>query len=121
MKLSLEHRNHGGVMIVHCQGRIVYGDDATALARLLAEVLEQTSRVVLDLSGVTSMDGAGIGELVQVHTSALARNANVKCAGANELVRNLLELTNLNTVLEIYESLEEALESFHEDRVWADC
>ena len=121
LKLSLETRNRGDVMIVHCQGRIVYRDEAAALARVVGEVLQGADKVVLDLSGVTSMDSAGIGELALLQTWALKRNADFKCAGPNTLVRNLLDLTNLDTVLEIHPSLHEALEAFQTGEVCADC
>ncbi len=70
LKLSVETRNRGDVMIVHCQGRIVYRDEAAALSRLVGEVLENGGKVVLDLSGVSSIDSAGIGELAFLHTWA---------------------------------------------------
>jgi len=121
LKLSLETRNRGDVIVVHCQGRIVYRDEAAALSRVVGEVLENASKLVLDLSGVSSMDSAGIGELALLHTWAQEKNANLKCAGPNSLVRTLLDLTNLDTVLEVHPSLDSALESFREERVCADC
>jgi anti-anti-sigma factor len=121
LKLTLETRNFGNVVVVHCQGRIVYRDEATALSRVVGEVLGQTSNVVLDLSGVSSMDSAGIGELALLQTWAQQRNASLKCAGANSLVRTLLDLTNLDTVIEVHPSLDSALESFSDERVCADC
>jgi len=121
LKLSLETRNCGDVMIVHCQGRIVYRDEAAALSRVVGEVMQQTSNVVLDLTGVTSMDSAGIGELALLQTWAREKNASLKCAGANSLVRTLLDLTNLDSVIEVHPSLDAALESFREERVCADC
>jgi anti-anti-sigma factor len=108
-------------MIVHCQGRIVYRDEAAALSRVVGEVLGQTSSVVLDLSGVSSMDSAGIGELALLQTWAKQRNVSLKCAGANSLVRTLLDLTNLDTVIEVHPSLAAALDSFSHERVCADC
>ena len=45
LKLSLETRNFGDVIIVHCQGRIVYRDEAAALSRVVGEVLGQTSKL----------------------------------------------------------------------------
>ena len=121
MKLSLETRNRGDVMIVHCQGRIVYRDEAAALARVVAEFLEDSGKVVLDLSGVTSMDSAGIGELAFLHTWARAQNADLKCASPSPVVRDLLHLTNLNSVLEIHPSLHEALAAFQSTEACADC
>jgi anti-sigma B factor antagonist len=121
LKLSLETRNHGDVIIVHCQGRIVYRDEAAALSRLVSQALQSTSKLVLDLSGVSSMDSAGIGELALMQSWAQGKSVTFKCAGPNNLVRNLLDLTNLNSVLEIHSSVDDALESFLEEQLCADC
>lgn len=121
MKLSLETRNRGDVMVVHCQGRIVYRDEAAALSRLVGDVLKNSDKVVLDLSGVSSMDSAGIGELALLQTWAQSKNADLKCAGPNPLVRSLLDLTNLDSVLEIHPTLHEALAAFQPGEVCADC
>jgi anti-sigma B factor antagonist len=121
LKLTLETRNRGDVIIVHCQGRIVYRDEATALSRLVGEVLQETSKLVLDLSGVSSMDSAGIGELALLQTWAQQKNVNLKCAGPNALVRTLLDLTNLDTVIDVHPTLHSALESFREEQVCVDC
>src|SRR5208282_4489560 len=61
LKLSLETRNQGDVVVVHCQGRVVYREEAAALSGVVREILENGSKVVLDLSGVGSIDSAGIG------------------------------------------------------------
>ncbi len=121
LKLILETRYQGDVIIVHCQGRIVYRDEVAALSRLVGEVMPHARKLVLDLSGVSSMDSAGIGELALLHTWAQRENADLKVAGPNTLVRRLLDLTNLDSVLEIHPSVENALEAFHEDGVCADC
>ena len=121
LKLSLETRNRGDIIVVHCQGRIVYRDEAAALSRLVGEVLQHNDKVVLDLSGVSSMDSAGIGELALLQTWAQERNAELKCSGANELVAALLDLTNLDTVMDVHPSLVSALEAFREQEVCADC
>lgn len=121
LKLSVEARKQGDIIIVHCQGRIVYRDEAAALSRVVGEILHGGSKLVLDLSGVNSMDSAGIGELALLQTWARERNAEFRCAGANELVRTLLNLTNLDSVVVMHETLDEALGSFREERVCADC
>jgi anti-anti-sigma factor len=112
LKLSLETRNRGEVIVVHCQGRIVYRDEAAALSRLVGDILQGGSRLVLELSGVTSMDSAGIGELALIQTWAVERKADLKCAGPNTIVRGLLDLTNLDSVLDVHATLDDALESF---------
>jgi anti-sigma B factor antagonist len=121
LKLSLETRNRGDVIIVHCQGRIVYRDEAAALSRLVGEVLQHTRKLVLDLTGVSTMDSAGIGELALLQTWAQGKNVNLKCAGPNTIVRTLLDLTNLDRVLDVHPSIDSALDSFREEQVCADC
>lgn len=121
LKLSLETRNRGDVIVVHCQGRIVYRDEAVALSRLVGEILKRGTKLVLELSGVSSMDSAGIGELVLLQTWAQEREADLKCAGPNSLVRALLDLTNLDSVLDVHPTLDSALEAFREEQICADC
>jgi anti-sigma B factor antagonist len=120
LKLSLETRNRGDVIIVHCQGRIVYRDEAAALSRVVGEVLPQARKLVLDLSGVSSIDSAGIGELALLQSWARGQNVSLKCAAPTPLVRSLLDLTNLDSVLEVHPSLDAALASFREEQVYAD-
>ena len=121
LKLTLETRNRGDVIVVHCQGRIVYRDEAAALSRLVGEVLQNANKLVLDLSGVNRMDSAGIGELALLLSWAQEKNASLKCAGPNSMVRTLLDLTNLDSVIEVHPSLDSALDSFREEQVCADC
>ena len=121
LKLSLESRNQGDVIVVHCSGRVVYRDEAAALSRVVSELIRQGSKVVLDLSGVNSIDSAGIGELALLQTIAQERSAELKCAAANEFVTTVLELTNLDSVLDVHPTVEAAMESFSELRVCADC
>src|SRR4051794_33313504 len=82
LKLSLEMRNRGDVLIVHCQGRIVYRDEAAALSGVVGEMLRRGSKLILELSGVSAMDSAGIGELALLQSWAQERDAQLKCAGA---------------------------------------
>ena len=120
MKLNLEVRIHGEVVVVHCRGRIVYRDEAVALSQIVGEMLRDGSSVVLELSGVRAIDSAGIGELVSLETLAQERNAELKCAGASKMVRRMLSVTHLDTVIALYATLDEALESFREQQVRAD-
>lgn len=121
LKLSLETRNSGDIIIVHCHGRIVYRDEAAALSCLVGEILTGQGKVILDLSGVSSIDSAGIGELAFLQSLAQSQNADLKCAGASPWVRDLLDLTNLDSVLEIHPSVCDALAAFHPGTVYADC
>jgi anti-sigma B factor antagonist len=109
LKLSMKTRHRGDVIIVHCHGRIVYRDEAVALSQLVGAILENRGKIVLDLSGVTLIDSAGIGELVLLHTWAQAKHAELSVASPSPFVRRVLDLTHLDSFLDIHASLGEAL------------
>jgi anti-sigma B factor antagonist len=111
LKLSLETRHLGDVLVVHCEGRIIYRDEAAALTRVVVEALQDTKEVVLDLEGVERMDSAGLGELVLMLMSAEAAGSALKLAGPRTQVRELLDLTNLSSLFEIHDSLVDALDA----------
>jgi len=98
-------------MVVHCEGRIVYRDEAAALTRVVTQALKNTREVVLDLEGVQRIDSAGLGELARIRNAAQASGGKLKLAGLNPRVLQLLRLTNLSSAFEIYESLMGALDS----------
>jgi anti-anti-sigma factor len=101
-------------MVVHCEGRIVYRDEASALTRVVTEALKNTREVVLDLEGVQRIDSAGLGELARLRNAAQTSGGKLKLAGVNPRVMQLLRLTNLSSAFEIHPSLMEALDSRQE-------
>ncbi len=121
LKLTIETRNAGDVLIVHCEGSFVYRDETSDFARMVSDMFQHTSRVVVDLSDVTVADGAGLGEFALVQREASARGAKVCFAAPNETLRWLLALTNLDSVLEIRDTVAEALEFVQPAGVTADC
>jgi anti-anti-sigma factor len=109
MRLSLETRKTGeGVTIVSCTGRIVYRNEAAAFSQAVARSMKDSCSLVLDLSGVELIDGAGLGELVNLYNSAASSRCSFKLAAITHYVRSLFELTKLALVFEIYATVEEA-------------
>jgi anti-sigma B factor antagonist len=90
---------------------MVYREEAAAVSRAVGEALQESREVILDLGGVHSIDSAGLGELVVAHVSAEEQGKSVKVVGANRGVSELLELTNLSYVFEVYPNLAAALDS----------
>jgi anti-sigma B factor antagonist len=111
LELSLESRQSGKVVVIHCRGRVVYREEAAAVSRMVSEALRNSSEVVLDLAEVQSVDSAGLGELVLAHISAEEQGKTIKVVGANRSVGELLELTNLLSVLAVYPSLAAAMDA----------
>jgi anti-sigma B factor antagonist len=117
LKLSLEIRVTEDATVVHCKGRIVYCHEAAALSGQVAGLLPHTRQLVLELSEVQMIDGAGLGELVVILMGAQASGCSIKLAGPSDHIRELLELTYLNSVFEIYPSLEDAIVACREQMV----
>jgi len=113
LRLSLETRVTEGVSVVCCKGRIAYGIEAAALSGEIAELAPQTRRVVIDLSGVEMIDAAGLGALISVALAAQASQCSVKLAAPSNLIRQLLALTNLTSVFDLYPTLDAATLAFH--------
>jgi anti-sigma B factor antagonist len=111
LNLSFEIRGYEGATVLGCKGRIVFRDEALALSAKVADLLPQSRQVVIDLSGVEIIDSAGLGELVVAFMSGQITGRAVKLAAANRLVRKILEITNLNSVFEIHERVEDAVMS----------
>jgi anti-sigma B factor antagonist len=111
LELILESRQAGDVTVVHCRGRMVYREEAVAVSRAVCEALQESREVILDLGGVQNVDSAGLGELVVAHVSAEEQGKTVKVVGANRAISELLELTNLSYVFELYPNLAAALDS----------
>jgi anti-anti-sigma factor len=101
-----------GVTIVLCRGRIVYRDEAAILSRTVGSLLREGRNLVLDLSGVEAVDGAGLGEFVGLHNRAATGCSWFKLAALKSHVRGLFDVTKLAPVFEIYPTVESAVSSF---------
>jgi anti-sigma B factor antagonist len=109
VKLKLEIRETEDVTVIYCQGRIVYRDEAVALSEKVIELLPNIHQLVLELSGVEMIDSAGLGELVVAHMSAKAHDCSIKLAAPRKSIYELLQLTNLASVFEIYATVDDAV------------
>jgi|SRR5215471_3171611 len=108
-KLTVEICSSGGATIVSCAGRLVYGDEANNLCAALGDILPAARRVIVDLAGLESIDSAGLGELVLLQMWAEAAGYELKFANPNRWIQQLLELTNLTSLFDIYPSLTDAV------------
>jgi anti-anti-sigma factor len=104
--LTVTVENFDEITVVHCQGRIVRGYDHV----LLCPAAQQVGRnIVLDLTQVDAIDAAGIGALVSLQ----AAGVYLKLMNPTRPVREILKLTNLETIFEICEpqSINQTMES----------
>ena len=106
-------RSVDGVDIISLQGKITIGAGDSQLRDVIAEALNSgNNRILLDMSGVTTIDSSGIGELVGSYTTVTNRGGKLKLLHLPAKLNELLHVTQLITVFEVYENEDEAVKSF---------
>lgn len=95
LDVYIENRN--GVIILHCVGRIVRGDETSILC---SAAHLQGRNVILDLRQVDAIDAAGIGALISLQAAGIY----LKLADPTDPVREMLRVTKLDSIFEICES-----------------
>jgi anti-sigma B factor antagonist len=112
MQLKLSTRTSEKVLIVDCAGRIVFGEESAMLRDTIRTLLTENKYIVLNLSGVNYIDSGGLGTLVSLYTTAKNAGGGVKLANLTQRVDDLLQVTKLVTVFDVYDNEETAAESF---------
>jgi anti-sigma B factor antagonist len=112
MQLRLSTRSMDGVLIVDCAGRIVFGEESAVLRDTVRKLISENSKIVLNLGGISYIDSGGLGTLVSLYTTAHNAGGNVKLANLTQRVGDLLQVTKLVTIFEVFDSEEKAVQSF---------
>jgi anti-sigma B factor antagonist len=112
MQLKLSTKTVDGILIVDCIGRIVFGDESSLLRETVKKAVSQNSKIILNLGEVNYIDSGGLGTLVALRTSAQNAGGTIKLTNLTKRVGDLLQVTKLLTVFDVYNSEAEAIESF---------
>ena len=111
--MHVEIRKAGDVVIVDMKGKLAAGLGDQILRETIDELLgEQWKKVLLNLSDVTFMDSAGVGELVAGLKTAKRLGASLRLLNANERVHSTLYISRLLPVFELYRDEKEAVSAF---------
>jgi len=106
-------RTVDGVEIIKLDGKITIGAGDTQLREVITNAVNGgKNNILLDLSGVTTIDSSGIGELVGSYTTVTNRGGKLKLLHLPAKLNELLHVTQLITVFEVYESEQDAVRSF---------
>jgi anti-sigma B factor antagonist len=101
-----------GIFIVDGAGRIIFGEETAMLRDQVKALISESGRIVLNLADVTYIDSGGLGTLVALYTTARNAGGAVKLSRLTPRVGDLLQVTKLLTVFEVYNSEDEAVLSF---------
>jgi anti-sigma B factor antagonist len=106
-------RENGEITIVEIKGRITIGEGSVMLREIMVGLLGKGKKhFLLNMTDVTHVDSAGIGELVRSHTSVRKQGGQLKLANVNKKVQELLQKTMLLAVLDVHQDETSAVKSF---------
>jgi anti-sigma B factor antagonist len=112
-ELNIRERQAGDVTVLDMDGRITIGEGSVALRSAVRRLLEEGKKnILLNLAGVGYIDSSGIGELIANYTTVGRGGGQLKLLNLTDKVQDLLVITKLLTVFDVYESESEALSSF---------
>jgi len=113
MALRATNREAGQVTVVELGGRITLGDGSALLRKTIRGLLaDQKTKILLNLADVDYIDSSGIGELVSGYTAVKNQGGDLKLLHLTKKVRDLLQITKLYTVFDVYSDENAALGSF---------
>jgi len=111
--LALASREVDGVTVLELSGRITLGEGSVQLRDAIRDLIGKGQRrILLDLGEVNYIDSSGLGELVSAYTTAKNQGATLKLLKLTKKVHDLLQLTKLYTVFDIYDDEAKAIGSF---------
>jgi len=117
MALEIQQHEREGIVIFELKGRITAGPEATSLRdHVSADSQAGHKNFILNLSGVDYIDSTGLGALVICATSLRKNEGNVKLLNLNRRHIELLVMTKLATVFEIFSDEQDAVNSYYPDR-----
>jgi anti-sigma B factor antagonist len=111
--MQIDERQVGEVMILDLKGKMTLGEGDELLKDKINSVVSQgRKKLLLNLEGVPYIDSAGLGEIVRTYTTVSKQGGKLKLLNLTKRIQDLLAITKLVTVFEIYESEDEAVKSF---------
>ena len=111
--MKIETRTVGDVHVLYCSGKITLGEGTMAIRNTVKDVLKGGGKkIVLNLADVNYIDSSGIGELVSSYTTVTNQGGLLKLANLTKKIQELLAITKLLTVFQVFDSEQAAISSF---------
>jgi anti-sigma B factor antagonist len=111
--LSIASREVDGVTILDLSGKITLGEGSVQLREAIRDLIGKGSRnILLNLGNVNYIDSSGLGELVSAFTTAKNQSISLKLLNLTRKVHDLLQLTKLYTVFDIFDDEASAIASY---------
>jgi len=116
MSLHMTRREREGVTILDCKGRLVAGEESTILRDSVKELATGPVKIILNLADIDYIDSTGLGGMVICFTTVRKAGGTIKLLNLTRRNIELLVLTKLETVFEVFNDEQDAVNSFFPDR-----
>ncbi len=111
MKITKREKN--GVTILEVEGKVTIGKGDVVLREAVLQAIgEGPAKLLINLGEVSTIDSSGVGELVSAYTTVTNRGGKLKLVNMPPKVSDILQITQLITVFEVFETEDEAVQSF---------
>jgi anti-sigma B factor antagonist len=111
--MEVKKREKSGISILDLKGKITIGAGEIALRNAVQDAINSGAKnIIINMSGVTTIDSSGVGELVSAYTTTMNRGAKLKLACLPNKVQDILVITQLITVFDVFDTEDEAVASF---------
>jgi anti-sigma B factor antagonist len=111
--MKIVERQVGDVTILDLHGKILIGEGDDALRDAVTRLVDGgVTKLLLNLADVPYVDSAGLGEIVRCYTTASRKGGSLKLINLTKKIQDLLSITKLLTVFEVYETEDEGVKSF---------
>jgi anti-sigma B factor antagonist len=111
--LHIKERQVKNVVVLDMDGNMRIGESGVMFHSTIRRLLEEGQRkILLNLAGIDNIDSSGLGELIASHNVLKKNDGQVKLLHLTKRVRELMVITKLLTVFDVYESESEAIDSF---------
>jgi anti-sigma B factor antagonist len=115
MTVKMTNSEVDGVSVVALDGQIVLGEESNSLREKLKSLIaEGKKKIVLNMANIKYIDSAGVGTLVAAHISATTQGASVRLCHLGRKFHEVLQITKLLTVFDVYDTEVAAVSSFEE-------
>jgi anti-sigma B factor antagonist len=112
--INISERQAGDVTILDLEGKVTIGEGSVALRGAIRRLLgEGKNKILLNLGKVGYIDSSGIGELVSSFTAVNKEDGSLKLLNLTQKIQDLLAITKLLTVFDVFENEGDALSSFN--------
>lgn len=113
MSVKMTTRQVGDVTVIDAVGKITLGDGASSFRETIRSLNGSgQKKLLLNLAEVSYIDSSGIGEMVSGFTTVANQGGVLKLLNLNKRVKDLLQITKLYTVFEVFDDESAAVRSF---------